>query len=175
MAAFSTLDSRRFQDQIVLVRADLNVPMQGGAISDTTRLTRLAQTIQELIDQKATVALLSHFGRPKGKRVPEMSLRPIAQALETLLKQPVVFADDCVGVAAEAGITAAGPGGIVVLENTRFYPGEEANDPAFANQLAELGDAYINDAFSAAHRAQTQPQPVAPADRTAPCIKRRTD
>lgn len=136
-----------------LVRVDFNVPMEGGKVTDDTRLRVALPTIQRLRDAGARVALLAHFDRPKGERVPSMSLQPVVDDLERLLGAPVRFADDCVGDEAKAVIADVDPGGVVLLENVRFHKGEEKNDPAFAQQLADLGDLYVNDAFSAAHRA----------------------
>jgi phosphoglycerate kinase len=145
----------------VLLRADLNVPMQDGKVSDLTRLERLSPTIRELAEKGAKVVVLSHFDRPKGTRVAAMSLRPVAEALESVLGRPVGFAEDCIGPAAEAAVAAMQPGDVVVLENTRFHASEEQNDPGFADALAELGDVYVNDAFSAAHRAHASTEALA--------------
>ena len=158
---FRTLDGLDLEGKRVLVRADLNVPMHDGEISDTTRLERLVPTLHELMDGGAKVIVCSHFERPKGKRVPSMSLRPIADALGVVLARPVAFAGDCVGPEAEAAVAALSAGDVLVLENTRFHAGEEANDPAMAQQLAELADIYVNDAFSAAHRAHASTEGVA--------------
>ncbi len=145
----------------VLLRADLNVPVQGGEISDFTRLERLSPTIAELSAKGAKVIVCSHFDRPKGQRVPEMSLKPIAAALGKVLGKPVAFVDDCVGP--EAGMAAAmlRDGDVLVLENTRFHRGEESNEPRFSRELSELADIYVNDAFSAAHRAHASTEGVA--------------
>src|SRR5215813_3443146 len=137
----------------VVVRADLNVPVQDGKVSDATRLERLVPGLRNLAERGARVIVISHFGRPKGGPDPQLSLRPVAARLGELLGQPVVFARDCVGEPAERALAALLPGGIAVLENLRFHQGEEQNDPAFAKRLAALGDLYVNDAFSAAHRA----------------------
>jgi len=144
-----------------LVRVDFNVPMAGGHVSDDTRLRAALPTIKALEAMGAKIALLAHFDRPKGKRVPEMSLRPVAPGLAKLLGAPVAFADDCVGEAAKAAIAALPVGGVVLLENVRFHPGEENNDPEFAKQLAANFDIYVNDAFSAAHRAHASTEGVA--------------
>jgi phosphoglycerate kinase len=136
-----------------LMRVDFNVPMQDGRIGDDTRLRAALPTIRALSGRGAKVVLLSHFDRPKGKVVPSMSLEPLVEPLAALLEQPVVFAADCIGPVAEAGIAALAPGGVILLENLRFHSGEEADDPAFAAELAKLGDLYVDDAFSAAHRA----------------------
>lgn len=146
----------------VLVRADLNVPLtDAGAVRDATRLSRLLPTLSYLTQCGARVGVLSHFGRPKGARVAEMSLQPVADALAALRGEPVGFAEDCIGDAAVAGLDACGDGGVCVLENTRFHPGEEANDDGFAAALAALGTHYVNDAFSAAHRAHASTQAIA--------------
>ena len=137
----------------VLVRADLNVPVKDGRITDATRLERLAPGFAELAARGARVIVLSHFGRPKARPDKENSLAPVAAMLGTLLGKPVPLAPDCVGPAAASTIDRMQPGDVVVLENTRFHAGEEKNDPAFTAQLAQLGDLYVNDAFSAAHRA----------------------
>jgi phosphoglycerate kinase len=139
----------------------LNVPVHDGKISDLTRLERLCPTIRELSDKDAKVIVCSHFDRPKGKRVPEMSLRPIAAALGGVLGRDVAFADDCVGEVAAQAIAGMQYGGVLVLENTRYHAGEEANDRAFAKDLAALADIYVNDAFSAAHRAHASTEGVA--------------
>jgi phosphoglycerate kinase len=153
MADYKTLDDIDVAGRRVLVRADLNVPMADGRVTETSRLDRLAPTLRELADGGARVIVLSHFGRPKGAVVPEMSLRPVAAALADCLGRPVAFAPECVGEAAQAAVDLLADGDIVVLENLRFHAGEEANDPEFAAALAALGDIYVNDAFSAAHRA----------------------
>jgi phosphoglycerate kinase len=132
-----------------------------GKISDFTRIDRIIPTLEELAAKGATVVLLSHFGRPKGKRVPEMSLRPIAGGLAAHLKRPITFADDCIGPAISAAVDAARPGDILLAENVRFHAGEETNDTAFAKELASLGDAYVNDAFSCSHRAHASTEALA--------------
>ena len=137
----------------MLVRVDLIVPMDGGRGTDTTRIERVLPTIRELSGKGAKVVLLAHFGRPKGERVAEMSLAPVAPAVADLLAKPVAFADDCIGPAAADAIAALPDGGVLLLENTRYHKGEEKNDPEFARALAANGDIYVNDAFSAAHRA----------------------
>jgi phosphoglycerate kinase len=156
---------RRIEDApegaIALVRVDFNVPMADGKVSDDTRLRAAVPTIQALQARKAKIALLAHFDRPKGKRVPDMSLTPVAPALEKLLGSHVAFADDCVGEAAKAAIAKLAPGGVILLENTRFHAGEEKNDPDLAREIAALGEIYVNDAFSAAHRAHASTEGVA--------------
>jgi phosphoglycerate kinase len=145
----------------VLVRADLNVPVRDGKVSDATRLERLVPGLAGLMQRGARVIVISHFGRPKGAPDPQYSLRPVAEALGKLLGRPVAFAEDCVGEPAERTVAALLPGHIAVLENLRFHAGEEKNDPAFAKRLAALGDIFVNDAFSAAHRAHASTDAVA--------------
>ncbi|HKS84530.1 MAG TPA: phosphoglycerate kinase [Pseudolabrys sp.] len=152
MSAVRTLDHVDVKGKRVLVRVDLNVPVENGVVTDATRIVRAAPAITELADKGGKVILLSHFGRPKG-RDPRQSLKPVAAEVARILKRPVKFADDCVGEPAERAIAAMKPGDIVCLENTRFHAGEEKNDPAFVAELAKLGDIWVNDAFSAAHRA----------------------
>src|ERR1700690_1003879 len=152
MSGFRTLDQADVKGKRVLVRLDLNVPVDNGRITDTTRIDRSAATITEIADKGGKVILLSHFGRPKG-RDPKDSLRPVAQAVGNLMKRPVSFASDCVGDPAEKADAAMKPGDILCLENTRYHAEEEKNDPAFVAALAKLGDVYVNDAFSVAHRA----------------------
>jgi len=149
----NTLDHVNVTGLRVLLRADLNVPMHEGKVTDLTRVERLVPTILELSEKGAKVIVLSHFDRPKGKRVESMSLKPIAEALATVMNKPVAFADDCVGPVAEEAVAKMHNGDILVLENTRFHAGEEENNPEFAVALAKLGDIYVNDAFSASHRA----------------------
>jgi phosphoglycerate kinase len=159
--AARTLDDVDVAGLRVLLRADLNVPVQDGKITDLTRLERLAPTINELSRKGAKVIVCSHFDRPKGQRVPAMSLRPMAAALAGVLGTDVGFADDCVGNEAATSINLMRDGDVIVLENTRFHYGEEANDPPFCAALAELADIYVNDAFSAAHRAHASTEGVA--------------
>ena len=159
---FRTLDDAKdLAGKTALVRVDFNVPMEGGRVTDDTRLRAALPTIQRLRDAGAKVALLAHFDRPKGKVVPEMSLKPVVAPLEALLGAPLRFADDCVGEAAKAAVADLDAGGVVLLENVRFHAGEEKNDPAFAAQLAEVGDLLVNDAFSAAHRAHASTEGLA--------------
>ncbi len=158
---FRRLDTADASGKRALVRVDFNVPMHEGKVADNTRLRAALPTINLLRNQGAKVALLAHFDRPKGKRVPEMSLRPILEPLAALLGAPVTFADDCVGEVVQAAMDALPAGGVVLLENTRFHAGEEANDPALARQMAALGDFYVNDAFSAAHRAHVSTEGLA--------------
>ncbi|MEE9329540.1 MAG: phosphoglycerate kinase [Parvularculaceae bacterium] len=151
--SFNTLDDLDVAGKRVLVRVDFNVPMENGKISDVTRLERALPTIRELSDNKAKVILLSHFGRPKGTYHKPMSLQPVTRALSELLDKDVAFAGDCVGVFANEAVDVMKDGDILLLENTRFHAGEENNDPGFAKSLASNGDFFVNDAFSAAHRA----------------------
>jgi phosphoglycerate kinase len=150
--SFRTLDQAEVKGKRVLVRVDLNVPTEDGKVTDTTRLERIVPTITELADKGGKVILLSHFGRPKG-RDPKQSLKPVADKLSAILGRPVAFADDCVGAPAEQAVGKMKPGDILCLENTRFYKEEEKNNADFVASLAALGDLYVNDAFSAAHRA----------------------
>ncbi|MBO1328723.1 phosphoglycerate kinase [Acetobacter suratthaniensis] len=158
---FATLDTLDPKGKRILVRVDLNVPMKDGQVGDQTRIERIVPTIRELADKGGRVILLSHFDRPKGKVVPDMSLKPIATALATALGRPVSFAHDCIGDEAEAAVRTLRDGEVLLLENTRFQPGEEKNDPDLATAIARLGDVYVNDAFSAAHRAHASTAGVA--------------
>ena len=151
--SYKTLDKAHVTDKRVLVRVDLNLPMADGKVTDATRLERVLPTITELKKKNAKVILLSHFGRPKGEVVPEMSLGPVADFMAEALGEHVFFVDNCVGPKARGAIKAMKPGQILLLENTRFHGGEEANDDAFAKEMAEEADLFVNDAFSAAHRA----------------------
>jgi phosphoglycerate kinase len=154
MARVRTLDDLDPAGKTVLVRIDLNVPMQDGEVADATRIERIVPTLRELLDRKAKVVALSHFGRPKGKRQSSMSLAPLREPLgEALGGIEVAFAEDCIGEPAEQAVRSLRPGKVLLLENLRFHPGEEANDPDFADALSRLGQLYIGDAFSAAHRA----------------------
>ena len=159
--SYRTLDGLDVAGKRVLLRADLNVPVRDGRITDLTRIERLSPTIRELAEKGARVIVCSHFDRPKGKRVPEMSLAPMAVALGEVLGQSVAFADDCLGTVAQTAVAALGNGQVLVLENTRFHAGEEKNDPAMAAELAGLADLFVNDAFSAAHRAHASTEGVA--------------
>src|SRR5258708_2644494 len=161
MAGFATLDDVKVKDRRVLVRADLNVPMKDGRVTDATRIERLAPTIRELADKGAKVVVLSHFGRPRGKPDKTMSLAPLTEPLGTALGgRRVSFAADCIGAAAERVVAALKSGDVALLENLRFHAEEEAND-GFAKQLAALGDLYVNDAFSCAHRAHASTEAIA--------------
>ena len=157
---FRTLDQADVRGKRVLVRVDLNVPAENGKITDATRIERVAPTIREIADKGGKVILLSHFGRPK-RPDPTQSLKLVVPALADVLKRPVAFVEDCIGERAAAAVNAMKPGDILCLENTRFHPGEERNDPVFVAQLAELGDLFINDAFSAAHRAHASVEGIA--------------
>ena len=150
--SFRTLDDVNVSGKRVLVRVDLNVPMDNGRVTDATRLERIAATVTEIAGKGGKVILLAHFGRPKGVD-PKQSLKPVAAALADVIGKPVAFAEDCVGDVAAKAVAAMKDGDILCLENTRFHPGEEKNDPAFVAELAKLGDIWVNDAFSAAHRA----------------------
>ncbi len=152
MSSFRTLDQADVKGKRVLLRVDLNVPMENGKITDATRIERVAPTITELADKGGKVIMLAHFGRPKGPD-PKESLKPVAAAVAHIVKRHVGFAEDCIGDKAATAIAAMKPGDILCLENTRFHKGEEKNDPAFVAELAKLGDLWVNDAFSAAHRA----------------------
>jgi phosphoglycerate kinase len=160
--SFKTLDDMGdIAGKRVLVREDLNVPMADGRVTDDTRLRATLATVTELADRGAIVLLLAHFGRPKGRRDASMSLRTIVDAYAAVLGRPVGFVDDIVGDAAAAQVAALQPGNIAIVENTRFHPGEEANDPEFVAEIARLGDLYVNDAFSAAHRAHASTEGLA--------------
>ena len=162
MPAFKTIDDLGdASGKRALVRVDLNVPVSDGKVTDATRIERVAPTIRELSQKGLKVILLAHFGRPKGEVVADMSLKPIAQAVEEVLDQHVAFAGDCIGKTAEDAIAAMNDGDILLLENTRFHKGEEKNTPEFVAELAKLGDLYINDAFSAAHRAHASTEGLA--------------
>ena len=159
--AWKKLDALDMHGKVVLTRVDINVPVEEGRVTDATRIERIKPTVDAILEAGGKPVLLAHFGRPKGKRVPEMSLDQILGAVAEVLGVPVAFAEDCVGVAAEEAIAALPDGTALLLENTRFHAGEEANDPDFAAQLAALGDVYVNDAFSAAHRAHASTEGIA--------------
>ena len=152
MSSFRTLDNADLKNKRVLLRIDLNVPMKNGKVTDGTRIERVAPTITEIADKGGKVIILAHFGRPKGVD-PKESLKPVAHEVERIIHRKVGFAEDCIGPKAEAAVAAMKPGDILCLENTRFHKGEEKNEPAFVDALAKLGDIWVNDAFSAAHRA----------------------
>jgi phosphoglycerate kinase len=162
MANFRTLDGVDLKGKRVLVRVDLNVPMENGRVTDATRIERVLPTIREIADAGGKVVLLAHFGRPKG-RDPKQSLRPVSEALSHHLGRPVAFAEDCIGEPAATAVAALKNGDVLLLENTRFHAGEEKNEPAFTAELAKLGDLYVNDAFSAAHRAHASTEGIARA------------
>jgi phosphoglycerate kinase len=158
--SFATLDDADLKGKRVLVRVDFNVPMQDGEVADVSRIARNSPTIAEIADRGGRVILVSHYGRPKG-RDPRESLKPVVAAVARILGRPIAFAGDCVGAAAETAVAALKPGDILCLENTRFHAGEEKNDPAFAAALARLGDIYVDDAFSVAHRAHASVEALA--------------
>ena len=161
MSSFKTIDSANVSGKRVLVRVDLNVPMKNGKVSDSTRIERAAPTLSELAAKGAKVIVLSHFGRPDGKRVPEMSLKPLVEPLAKALGKPVAFAEDCIGPRAEEAVRALKPGDVLLLENLRFHKEEEKNDKGFVDKLSALGDLYVNDAFSTAHRAHASTEGIA--------------
>ena len=160
MSHFRTLDSADVSGKRVLVRVDLNVPMEHGKVTDATRIERIAPTITEIAGKGGKVILLAHFGRPKGRDAKE-SLQPVAAEVAQVIKKHVGFADDCIGEAAEKAVAAMNNGDVLLLENTRFHKEEEKNDPAFVEKLSLLGDIYVNDAFSAAHRAHASTEGLA--------------
>lgn len=158
---WKTLDDMDFAGQIALVRVDINVPVEAGQVTDATRIEKIVPTVKAILAKGGKVVLLAHFGRPKGQVVPEMSLRITLPALEKALGMKVAFADDCVGIQAKKAAAALQPGQVLLLENTRFHAGEEKNDPALAAAMAALGNIYVNDAFSAAHRAHASTEGIA--------------
>lgn len=159
--AFKTLDDMDFANQTALVRVDINVPVQDGQVTDATRIERILPTIRHITEAGGKVVLLAHFGRPKGQIVPEMSLGQLVPALEAALGHKVAFAENCVGGPAKSAVAALQPGDVLLLENTRFHAGEEANDRMLAAGMAALGHIYVNDAFSAAHRAHASTEGLA--------------
>jgi len=161
MSGFRTLDQLDVKGRRVLLRVDLNLPMQDGKVTDMTRVDRVLPTIRELAGRGAKVVLLSHFGRPDGKASAKFSLQPLASVLAERLGQPVAFAADCLGDAAATAVGALASGQVLLLENTRFHAGEEKNDPAMAAAMAKLGEIYVNDAFSCAHRAHVSTEALA--------------
>ena len=158
---WKTLDDMDLAGKVVLTRVDVNVPVEDGKVTDATRIERIVPTVNDILGKGGRPVLLAHFDRPKGKVVPEMSLKVVLPALEAALGQPVAFAADCVGPVAAAAVASLPAGGVLLLENTRFHKGEEANDPEFAAGLAALGEVYCNDAFSAAHRAHASTEGIA--------------
>ena len=161
MAKFNTIDDMDLDGKVVLTRVDVNVPVENGQVTDTTRIDKIVPTVKDIQAKGGIPVLLAHFDRPKGQRVDSMSLRQIVPALEAALGQPVVFADDCIGGAAKRVVAALQPGQVALMENTRFHAGEEQNDGTFAASLAALGSAFVNDAFSAAHRAHASTEGLA--------------
>ncbi len=161
MSGFHTLDSADLKGKRVLVRVDLNVPMENGHVSDATRIDRILPTLREIISKGGKAIILSHFGRPKNGPDDANSLKPVAGVLAQHLGRPVAFAPDCVGKAADSAIQHMANGDVLLLENTRFHKGEEKNDPALVQQMAALGDLYVNDAFSSAHRAHASTEGLA--------------
>lgn len=162
MTAFRTLDQADVKGKRVLVRVDLNVPMENGRVTDATRIERVVPTIREIAEKGGKVILLAHFGRPKARDLKD-SLKAVAEALSQHLGRSVVFAEDCIGETAAKAVKGLSDGDVALLENTRFHAGEEKNDPAFVRDLAKLGDLYVNDAFSAAHRAHASTEGLARA------------
>ncbi|MEM7718710.1 MAG: phosphoglycerate kinase [Pseudomonadota bacterium] len=159
--AWKTLDDINLEDKAVLVRVDLNVPVDNGVVTDTTRIERIKPTIEDILSKKGRPILMAHFGRPRGKVDPAYSLAQIKESVEVVLGHPIVFAENCIGGPAKKAVAAMEDGDIVLLENTRFHAGEEANDTIFAASLAALGQVYVNDAFSAAHRAHASTEGLA--------------
>ncbi|MEP2530988.1 phosphoglycerate kinase [Shimia sp.] len=161
--AWKTLDQMDLAGQNVLTRVDINVPVSDGVVTDATRIDRIVPTVRDILDGGGKPILLAHFGRPGGERIDALSLQQLAPALENAFGAPVVFAADCKGPAAKAAVDALQPGQVLLLENTRFHKGETKNDPDLAAEMAELGDIYCNDAFSAAHRAHSSTEGLARA------------
>ena len=159
--AWTTLDQMDLKGKRVLTRVDINVPMENGVVTDATRIERIVPTIKDILAAGGMPILLAHFGRPKGQRVPEMSLQPLVPALEEAFGCDVMFSADCIGAGAQAAAGALHSGQVLLLENTRYHASEPANDPAFAAEMAKLGDLYCNDAFSAAHRAHASTEGLA--------------
>jgi phosphoglycerate kinase len=159
--AWKTLDDLELDGKAVLVRVDLNVPMENGVVTDTTRIERIRPTVEDILAKGGYPILMAHFGRPKGEVKPEFSLSHIKETVERVLGHKIIFAEDCIGGPAKQAVAAMEPGDIVLLENTRFHAGEEENDGVFAASLAALGQVYVNDAFSAAHRAHASTEALA--------------
>ncbi|TKW68521.1 MAG: phosphoglycerate kinase [Paracoccus denitrificans] len=158
---FNRIEDLDLDGKVVLTRVDLNVPTENGQVTDTTRIEKIVPTVKAIQEAGGKPVLLAHFDRPKGQRVDAMSLKQVVPALETALGQKVTFAEEAIGGPAKRAVAAMQPGDVVLLENTRFYPGEEGNDPTFAASLAALGEVYVNDAFSAAHRAHASTEALA--------------
>jgi phosphoglycerate kinase len=161
MAGYKTLDALTPKGKRVLVRCDLNVPMKDGVVTEAARIDQAAQTIRELSDKGGRVVVLAHFGRPDGAANPKMSLAQLVKPVSDAIGRPVLFAKDCIGPEAEIAVAALKDGQVLLLENTRFHKGEEKNNPDIVTGLAKLGDAYVNDAFSCAHRAHASTEGVA--------------
>ena len=159
--AWKTLDEVDLDGKVVLVRVDINVPVENGKVTDATRIEKIVPTVQDIMSKGGKPVLLAHFGRPKGQVVPEMSLEPLVPALEKAFGFPVKFAKDCVGGPAKEAVGALQKGEVLLLENTRFHAGEEKNDPMLAAEMGALGEVYVNDAFSAAHRAHASTEGIA--------------
>ncbi|MBK5933423.1 phosphoglycerate kinase [Rhodovulum imhoffii] len=159
--AWKTLDDLDIAGKVVLVRVDINVPVENGKVTDATRIERIVPTVRDILKKGGKPVLLAHFGRPKGQVVPEMSLKITLPALEAALGRGVIFAEDCIGLPAKQAVSALSDGDVLLLENTRFHAGEEKNDPALAAGMAALGNVYVNDAFSAAHRAHASTEGIA--------------
>ncbi|KEO56549.1 phosphoglycerate kinase [Thioclava pacifica] len=159
--AWKTLDEVDLAGKVALVRVDINVPMENGKVTDATRIEKIVPTVRDILEKGGKPVLLAHFGRPKGQVVAEMSLEPLVPALQAAIGAPVKFASDCVDGPAKAAVQALGAGEVLLLENTRFHAGEEKNDPMLAAEMGALGDIYVNDAFSAAHRAHASTEGIA--------------
>ncbi|OWY04815.1 phosphoglycerate kinase [Thioclava sp. F1Mire-8] len=159
--AWKTLDEVDLDGKVVLVRVDINVPVENGKVTDATRIEKIVPTVQDIMSKGGKPVLLAHFGRPKGQVVPEMSLEPLVPALEKAFGFPVKFAKDCIGGPAKEAVGALQKGEVLLLENTRFHAGEEKNDPMLAAEMGALGEVYVNDAFSAAHRAHASTEGIA--------------
>ena len=159
--AWKTLDEIDLAGKVVLVRVDINVPVENGVVTDATRIEKIVPTVKDILAKGGKPVLLAPFGRPKGQVVPEMSLKPLVPTLEKALGVHVIFAEDCIGTPAKRAVAAMQPGEVVLLENTRFHAGEEKNDPELSAAMAALGQVYVNDAFSAAHRAHSSTEGVA--------------
>ena len=159
--SFKTLDDIDLKGKVVLTRVDINVPVENGRVTDSSRIERIVPTVRDILEAGGKPVLMAHFGRPKGQVVPEMSLAVVLPALKAALGVPLKFAENCIGGPAKIAVAGLEPGEVLLLENTRFHPGETANDPLFAASLAALGEVYCNDAFSAAHRAHASTEALA--------------